>query len=181
MTGTTRRNRLTDIDCTKITPEQEAVVARLGEGRGRIPTPFRVWLHSPRLAEGMEVIGTYLNNGAHLSDAEFEAATLATAVFWRSPYVVTNHTRHALKAGVPADAVQAILAGQRPAVEDKRLQAVCDFVGDLLAGASIEDERFDAHDAALGREGIAELIILVGYYSTVSLGMRLHEVPSRGD
>ena len=179
MTETARRNRLVEIDRAKTTPEQEAVIARLGEGRGRIPTPYKVWLHSPRLAEGMEVIGTYLNSGAHLSDAEFEIATLATAVFWRSPYVVTNHARHAVKAGVPEQAVEAILAGRRPVVDDKRLQTVSDFAADLLAGASIEDDRFDAYEAALGREVIAELIVLVGYYSTVSMGMRLHEIPAR--
>jgi 4-carboxymuconolactone decarboxylase len=179
MTETTRRNRLAEIDRTAATPEQEAVIAKLGEGRGRIPTPYRVWLHSPRLAEGMEMIGTYLNHGAHLTDAEFEVATLATAVFWRSPYVVTNHARHAVKAGVPEDAVEAILAGELPSIADKRLQTVSDFAADLLAGGSMEDERFDAYEALLGREGIAELVILVGYYSTVSLGMRLHEVPAR--
>lgn len=180
MIETTRRNRLVEIDRTKTTPEQEAVIERLGEGRGRIPTPFKVWLHSTRLADGMEVIGTYLNNGASISEAEFEIALLATAVFWRSPYVIANHTRHAAKAGVPEDAIEAILAGRRPVLADPRQQTIADLAADLLAGASIEDDRFDAYEAALGREAIAELIVLVGYYTTVSLGMRLHEVPTRG-
>ncbi|EUB95446.1 Carboxymuconolactone decarboxylase [Rhizobium sp. CF080] len=180
MTETTRRNRLVEIDRSKTTPEQEAVIERLGEGRGRIPTPYKVWLHSARLADGMEVIGTYLNSGAHLTNAEFEIATLATAVFWRSPYVVTNHARHAVQAGVPEQAVEAILAGRRPVVASERLQTVSDFAADLLAGGSIEDDRFDAYEKVLGREGIAELIVLVGYYSTVSIGMRVHEVPARG-
>jgi 4-carboxymuconolactone decarboxylase len=176
---TARRNRIQEIDRESATPEQAAVIARLGEGRGRIPSPFNIWLHSPGLADGMEVIGTYLNNGAHLTEAEFEVAVLATAAHWQSPYVLANHTRHALKAGVPADAVEAIVARRRPVIADARMQIIADLTADLLAGGSIEDAAYDAYDAELGREGIAELIILVGYYSTVSMGMRLHEVPAR--
>ncbi|MCS0631183.1 carboxymuconolactone decarboxylase family protein [Telluria mixta] len=173
------QNRLEPIDPARASEAQQKVIARLGEGRGRIPTPFNIWLHNPRLAEGMEIIGTHVDHSPVLSEAETEVAILATAVFWRAPYVIANHRRHALKAGVPEEAVAAILAGRRPENVDGRLGVVCDAVGDILAGGVIDDARFAAYEATLGRAAIAELLVTIGYFTSVSLAMSLHALPPR--
>jgi 4-carboxymuconolactone decarboxylase len=167
-------NRLDLIDPEQASDEQRKVIARLGEGRGRIPTPFNIWLHNPHLAEGMEIIGTHIDRSPVLSEAETEVAILSTAVFWNSPYVIANHTKHALKAGVPEAVVTAILDKRRPAAEDGRFGAVCDAVADILAGAAIDDARFARYEAALDRATIAELLITVGYFTSVSLAMTFH-------
>jgi 4-carboxymuconolactone decarboxylase len=173
-------SRLERIDPEKATAEQQKVIARLGEGRGRIPTPFNIWLHNPRLAEGMEIIGTHIDRSPVLSEAESEVAILSTAVFWNAPYVVANHRRHALKAGVPEAVVAAILEKRRPEAGEGRLGLVCDAVCDLLAGAAVEDARFARYEAGLGRAVIAELLITVGYFTAVSLAMSLHALEPKG-
>ena len=167
-------NRLERIDPDKATGEQKRVIARLGEGRGRIPTPFNIWLHNPNLAEGMEIIGTHVDHSPVLSEAESEVAILSTAVFWNAPYVIANHRRHALKSGVPEAVVAAILEKRRPEAGDDRFGLICDAVCDILAGGAIDDTRFARYDAALGRAVIAELLITVGYFTSISLGMTLH-------
>ncbi|MGT2476825.1 carboxymuconolactone decarboxylase [Paraburkholderia terrae] len=167
-------NRLERIDLDKATGEQKKVIARLGEGRGRIPTPFNIWLHNPNLAEGMEIIGTHVDHSPVLSEAESEVAILSTAVFWNAPYVIANHRRHALKSGVPEAVVAAILEKRRPEAGDDRFGLICDAVCDILAGGAIDDTRFARYDAALGRAVIAELLITVGYFTSISLGMTLH-------
>lgn len=166
-------DRLERIDAEQASDEQKKVIARLGEGRGRIPTPFNIWLHNPRLAEGMEIIGTHVDHSPVLSEAETEVAILATAVFWNAPYVMANHRKHALKAGVPEAVVTALMEKRRPQAEG-RLGLVCDAVCDLLAGGAIDDARFAAYDAALGRAVIAELLVTIGYFTSISLGMTLH-------
>ncbi|WP_321798316.1 carboxymuconolactone decarboxylase family protein [Caballeronia sp. J97] len=167
-------NRLARIDARNATEEQSKVIARLGEGRGRIPTPFNIWLHNPRLAEGMEIIGTHVDHSPVLSEAESEVAILSTAVFWNARYVIANHRRHALKSGVPEDVVNAILEKRRPDAGDDRFGLICDAVCDILAGGAIDDARFTRYDAALGRAVIAELLVTVGYFTSISLGMSLH-------
>jgi 4-carboxymuconolactone decarboxylase len=167
-------NRLEQIDAEKATDEQKKVIARLGEGRGRIPTPFNIWLHNPRLAEGMEIIGTHVDHSPVLSEAESEVAILSTAVFWDAPYVIANHRRHALKSGVPEQVVTAILEKQQPQAGEGRLGLVCDAVCDILAGGVIDDVRFARYETGLGRAVIAELLITVGYFTSISLGMSLH-------
>src|SRR5262249_21762846 len=163
--------RLERIDPEKATPEQQKVIARLGEGRGRIPTPFNIWLHNPNLAGGMEIIGTHVDRSPVLSEAETEGAILSTAMFWNSPYVIANHTRHALKAGVPQAVVDAILEKRPAESPEGRLGVVCEAVRDILAGGAVDDARFARYDAELGRAVIAELLITVGYFTSVSLAM----------
>ncbi|MEI7290953.1 carboxymuconolactone decarboxylase family protein [Paraburkholderia tropica] len=168
------KNRLERIDPDQASDEQKKVIARLGEGRGRIPTPFNIWLHNPNLAAGMEIIGTHVDRSPVLSEAESEVAILATAVFWNSAYVIANHRRHALKSGVPEAVVNAIVEKRRPQAGEDRFGLVCDAVSDILAGAQIDDARFARYDAALGRAVIAELLVTVGYFTSISLGMTLH-------
>lgn len=166
--------RLERIDPETASDEQKKVIARLGEGRGRIPTPFSIWLHNPQLAEGMEIIGTHIDRSPVLSEAESEVAILSAAVFWNAAYVIANHRRHALKAGVPEAVVSAILEKRRPESAGDRLGLVCDAVCDLLAGGVVDDDRFAQYEAELGRAVIAELLITLGYFSAVSLAMNLH-------
>jgi 4-carboxymuconolactone decarboxylase len=173
------QDRLARIDANHATDQQKRVIAQLGEGRGRIPTPFNIWLHNPQLAEGMEIIGTYVDHSPVLSEAETEVVILSTAVFWNAPYVIANHRRHALKAGVPAPVVAAILEKRRPEGEQGRFGLVCDAVSDMLAGGSIDDARFARYDAELGRAVIAELLVTIGYFTSISLGMTLHALKPR--
>jgi 4-carboxymuconolactone decarboxylase len=167
-------NRLERIDPEHANDDQKKVIARLGEGRGRIPTPFNIWLHNPRLAEGMEIIGTHIDRSAVLSEAEGEVAILAAAVHWNSPYVIANHRRSALKAGLPEAAVNALLEKRRPEGVDGRLGLICDAVCDLLAGGAVDDARFARYESELGRAVLAELLIVLGYFTSVSLAMTLH-------
>ena len=181
MTGS-RRNRLQEIDRARLSPLQEEVLTRLEQRRGRIVSPYKVWLHTPRIAEGMEVVGTGLNKESTLTLAELEIAVLSTAVFWNSPYVVNNHTRHALKSGLGQPVVDAILAGETVTINDPRLQLVADFVHDALVGkGSIEDAAFDTYERELGRTVIAELLVAIGYYTSVALAMRFHEATPNAD
>lgn len=167
-------NRLERIDAGQASEAQNKVIAQLGEGRGRIPTPFNIWLHNPRLAEGMEIIGTHVDHSPVLSEAESEVAILSTAVFWNAPYVIANHRRHALKSGVPELVVSAILEKRRPEAGDDRFGLICDAVCDILAGGAIDDARFARYVTGLGRDVIAELLVTVGYFTSISLGMTLH-------
>lgn len=167
-------NRLQKIDPDNASVEQKHVIARLGEGRGRIPTPFNIWLHNPNLARGMEIIGTHIDSSPVLSEAESEVAILSTAVFWNSYYVITNHRRHAIKAGIPERVVNAIVEKKRPATGEGGLGVICEAVWDILGGADISDDRFTIYQTELGRAKIAELLIVIGYFTAVSLAMTFH-------
>jgi hypothetical protein len=72
-------NRLIDLPQEKLTPEQTEVFNRLVAGRGRILGPYKIWIHSPTVADGMEHIGTFLNKRSSLSTREVEIGILVIA------------------------------------------------------------------------------------------------------
>lgn len=166
--------RLQLIDPENVSDEQKSIIAQLGAGRGRIPTPFNIWLHNPGLARGMEILGTHIDKSPVLTEMESEAVILATAVFWGALYVIANHQRHALKAGLPENVVNAILQKRRPPLVVGRLGVVLDAVTEILGGGRVDNARFSQYEAQLGRAVIAELIITVGYFTSVSIAMNLH-------
>ena len=49
-------NRILEIPPEKLTPEQTKVFEQLTAGRGRILGPYKIWIHSPTVAAGMERI-----------------------------------------------------------------------------------------------------------------------------
>ena len=51
------------------------------------------------------------------------------------------------------------------------------FAAALVAGAKLSDAEFAEIEKAIGRDGVAEVLVLLGYYTSVALGMKVHEVP----
>ena len=51
------------------------------------------------------------------------------------------------------------------------------FAAALVAGAKLSDTEFAEIEKAIGRDGVAEVLVLLGYYTSVALGMKVHQVP----
>jgi 4-carboxymuconolactone decarboxylase len=170
-------NRILEIPPDKLSAEQAAIFEQLTAGRGRILGPYKIWIHSPPLARGMEQIGTYLNKHASLSAREVEIGILIIAQHWRGEYVREAHIRAGRAAGLTQDTIDAILADRDPKLADPHEAAVHRFASALVGGRRLTDAEFAEIEQALGRQGIAEVVVLIGYYTAVALGMKVHEVP----
>jgi len=170
-------NRILDIPAAQRTADQTAVFEQLTAGRGRILTPYKVWIHSPRVAAGMEQIGTFLNKKSSLSAREVEMGILVIARHWQADYVLQAHIRIGRDAGIPQAAIDAICAGEDPKLSDPHERAVHAFATALVNGAKLPDAEFADIEAKLGRAGIAEVLVLLGYYTSVAMAMKIHEVP----
>jgi 4-carboxymuconolactone decarboxylase len=170
-------NRLLEPSPDKLTPEQKEVFTRLVAGRGRILGPYKIWIHSPVVAEGMEHIGTHLNKKGTLSKREVEIGILVIAQHWNADYVRQAHIREGKAAGLTQETIDAVLAGRDPKLTDPHEHAVHRFAAALVAGAKLSDAEFGEIEKAIGRAGVAEVLILLGYYTSVALGMKVHEVP----
>ena len=60
---------------------------------------------------------------------------------------------------------------------DPHERAVHRFAASLVGGAKLSDAEFAETETVLGRNGVAEVLVLLGYYTSVSLGMKVHDVP----
>ena len=170
-------NRLLEIAPEDRTPDQTEAFDRVAAGRGNIPTPYKVWIHSPQLALGMEQVGTFLNKRSSLTRRELEICILLIANHWEGEYVLTNHKRGAKKAGFDDATIDMMLRGERPALPDAREQAVYDLATAAISRAKPSDEDYARYAEALGRNGVAETLAAIGYYGSVAMAMKLHDVP----
>jgi 4-carboxymuconolactone decarboxylase len=170
-------SRLLDVTPDQLTPEQNQIFERLVAGRGRILGPYRVWIHSPTVASGMEQIGTFLNKRSTLSEREVEMVIVMIATHWGGDYVQTAHVRMGRKVGLSQAVLDALIAGTEPPLTDAHEKAVHQFAAAMIASRKLPDAEFAALEKTLGRPGIAEVLVLIGYYTSVAMAMKVHEVP----
>jgi 4-carboxymuconolactone decarboxylase len=170
-------NRIAEIAPDALTSEQARIFDQLTAGRGRILAPYKVWIHSPTVASGMEHIGTFLNKRSSLSAREVEIGILIIARHWQGDYVQQAHIREGKKVGLTQENIDAILQGSDPKLTDPHEQAVHRFASALAAGTRLSDADFAEIEKVLGRAGIAEVLVLLGYYTSVALAMKVHDVP----
>ncbi len=169
--------RIKDIPEHELTAEQAKVFKDLVAGRGRLLAPYRIWIHSPKLAAALETVGTFLNKRSSLSEREVELAICIIANHWKGEYVWTVHTRTCVKLGIPQGVFDAIRAGQDPDLADERLRAVYDLAKIAMEPGAGPDAVFERAERILGRAGMAEVLALLGYYSAVAMAVKVHRVP----
>lgn len=170
-------SRILDVTPDQLTAEQKKVFEQLVAGRGRILGPYRVWIHSPTIASGMEQIGTYLNKRATLSTREVEMVIVMIARHWQGDYVQAAHVKMGKEVGLSQAVIDALLAGTEPPLTDPHEKAVHRFAAAMIASRKLPDAEFAELEKALGRPGIAEVLVLIGYYTSVAMAMKVHEVP----
>lgn len=173
--------RFADIDPASYTDKQKAIVGRVAAARGRVPAPFRVWMHSENLADALEGLGTMLNTNSSLSEKEFELAIVLIAQHWKSPFVIDAHLRFLKRCGAEPAFLEALAKDAMPKGMTEREQAIYDVVKSFTDIALADDATFEHAVKHLGRDGLAELIAFVGYYTAVALAMKIHRQPVSPD
>lgn len=174
-------SRLIEPVAEELTEEQTAIFQRLVEGRGRILGPYKIWIYSPAVADGMERLGTYLNKRSSLSPREVEMTIVMIARHWQSDYVIQAHLREGRRVGLTDAILDDLVAARAPSLDDAHERGVYRLADGLVRGVPLSDAEFGDIETAIGRQGIAEVLVLLGYYTSVALGMKVHAVPFAGD
>jgi len=177
MTATEQKSRIPEIHLEQLSAEQRALIERLEAARGRVPTPFKIWIHNPAIADPLLELGARLTRGVSLSRREREIAILLMAHHWSAEYVLEIHSREASEAGLPQAVIAELRVGIIPEIGDPRERSVCAIVADFLQKTGSNDGTFDSALAALGQEGLAELLVLCGYFTSICLAMKLYRMP----
>ena len=108
----TEQNRFKEIPENEMSAEQQKVFADLLAGRGKLLAPYKIWIHSPKLAAALETIGTFLNKKGSLSEREVELVICIIANHWKSEYVWAAHVNICLKLGYPQSVFADMRAGK---------------------------------------------------------------------
>lgn len=142
--------RYAEMPLDRMTPEQREGYRFLVDGpRGRLPGPYKVWVHNPKLVHAAAPLGQHFTPGQpSVSEREREIA------------------------------VEAIVAGRPTSFPDPREQAVYEVATALAGGRLVPQGLYDRAVGLLGHEGVTDVIVLMGYYTAVSLTMNFYAVPA---
>ena len=97
---------------------------------------------------------------------------------WHSAYPAAAHERRGKEVGLPAATVEAIMAGLPTSFSDAREQVVYEVATTLAGRRLVSQGLYDRAVKALGHEGVTDMIVLMGYYTAVSLTMNFYAVPA---
>ena len=157
-----------------------------GEGRapedllnaeGGMSGPFNPWLRTPVLGDAAQRLGETVRFESALSPQLRELAILVVAAKWKAQYEWWAHERIARREGLEEGVIESVKAGMRPDSSDPAEAVVYNFARELLDEHRVSDHLYNEAVELLGEEGVAELVILLGYYTLVSMTLNVFEVP----
>ena len=170
--------RYAELAVDQMTKEQRDAYRTMVDGpRGRLPGPYKVWVHNPKLLYAAAPLGVHFTPGESvLSEREREIAVVIITAAWHSLYPNAAHERRGKEVGLPAATVEAMIAGRPVAFEDAREQAVYEVALSLANNRVVSQGLHDRAVKLLGHEGVTDVIVLMGYYTAVSLTMNFYAV-----
>ena len=180
MSETPTFGRYAEIPVDKMTTEQREAYRFLVEGpRGRLPGPYKVWVHNPKLVHAAAPLGQHFTPGSSsLSEREREIAVVVITSQWHSSYPTAAHEKRGKEVGLPAATVEAMVAGLPVSFTDVREQTVYEVAMALARGRIVPQGLHDRAVKTLGHESVTDMIVLMGYYTAVSLTMNFYAVPA---
>ncbi len=171
----------------KLTPEQmnaaqRAVAAEITAGpRGEVRGPFIALIHNPELASRVQKLGEFLRWQGKLPPKLKELAVLVTARRWTCQHEWVMHSKLAREAGLAAQLVDAIRAGQEPSFMSEDEKAVYRFCREVHASGRAGDDSFAEIERRFGVDGALELIALNGYYTLMAMVLNTAGLPLPGN
>ena len=177
--STAASDRMPPIPRERMTDAQRAAADELIAGpRKGVKGPFIPLLRSPELMARLQKVGEYLRFGSALPPRLSEFATLLVARQWRQGFEWGVHVPLAIAAGTDPKTIDALREGARPATMSAEEALVHDFVAELDADRGVSDARYAEAVAALGEQGVLDLLGLVGYFTTISMVLNVARTPA---
>jgi 4-carboxymuconolactone decarboxylase len=170
-------SRYREISAAEMTPAQKRVHDQIIAGkRGRFGGPFQLLIRAPGVCEHAAPLGEVLRWGTTLPDRLSELAIIATARFWRAQYEWYAHAPLAEEAGVPAAAIEAIRTEGTPLFRAHDEALVYRICNEIFRTQRLSDESFGEAIAALGEQGLVEIISIIGYYTLIGNTLNVFQV-----
>ena len=157
-----------------------------GEGRapedllnaeGGMSGPFNAWLRSPVLGEAAQRVGEAVRFESALPPQLRELAILVVAAKWKAQYEWWAHEKIARREGLDEGVIESVKAETPPDFSNPTESVVYNFARELLDEHRVSDHLYDEAVELLGEAGVVELVILLGYYTLVSMTLNVFEVP----
>lgn len=150
---------------------------RLTDDEGRLQGPFNAMLVNPGIGLTVQRLGADIRYRSTLQPREREIAILALAHLRDSDFEWYAHERVGRVVGLTPAELDGLDAGVTPSSFSEREQTVLAASRALVSQRDLDDPTYEAAIGLLGRQTLADLIVLVGYYDLLALSLRTWRVP----
>lgn len=144
--------------------------------RGGVRGPLAVWLWRAELAERAQALGQYCRYDSSLPARLSELAILVTARHWSSEYEWQAHKKIGLEAGLSTELVDAIRTEAEPLFSHNDESVVYRVATTLLSEKQINQDLYDEAYRILGRDGLIDLVGVLGYYGLISMTINVFDI-----
>jgi 4-carboxymuconolactone decarboxylase len=152
----------------------EEILANTRSGLSGI---WNVFLNSPGVTSAFLALYDYLRSGTAIASRLIEMTALLVAAEEDSDYVWAAHAPLASKAGLSEALIEDLKSGRRPAQMQPDEEALYEFLVLLLRQGRVTPETFAAASAVFSAQSIVEFVALVGQYKTVSMLIKVADLP----
>ena len=147
---------------------------------GALIGPFPPMLHFPQFGRPAWEFTRALIEHATLPKRVREVAILATGACFNSRYELYAHEHVAESTGLAPAKIAAIAAGQRPSDLGRDEAAAYDVATALAGGRQLPGSTYAAAVDAFGKDGVGELVHLVGCYCLMSVMLNAFDMSVPG-
>ncbi|MBP7567217.1 MAG: carboxymuconolactone decarboxylase family protein [Burkholderiaceae bacterium] len=165
-------DRLPPLTPAQWSAEQRACAEEIIAGpRGAVIEPFIPMLRSPELCTHAQRMGEYLRYRSAIGLRLSELAILLTARHWNQQVEWAIHAPIAMREGITRAVVDAISERRDPPYEREDERLVDALVRQSLNDRQVADDTWQQGVAALGEQGVIDLLGIAGYYTMLSFVM----------
>lgn len=144
---------------------------------GALIGPWNPWLTFPQFGGPVWAYTKAMASDPKLAKNVREVAILVTGTHFHSGYELYAHILVGELRGLADDTIATIVSGERPTSLTAPEAMAYDFTSALVSGRIVPKILYDQAVKAFGRDGVAELIYLVGLYCSVSVLLNGFDVP----
>jgi 4-carboxymuconolactone decarboxylase len=143
---------------------------------GAMKGPFNAWLYSPGFGEAVQRVGEVVRFENSIPPLLRELAILMVAAKWKAQYEWWVHEKIARAEGLDQNVITGLKAGILPDFTYPSEAVIYVFVQELIDQQKVSDQSYVKAVELLGEAGVVELVILLGYYTLVSMSLNVFEV-----
>ena len=106
-----------------------------------------------------------------------ELAILTVAAKWQAQYEWWAHAKIAQREGLDDHIIESLKKRTHPDFDDPAQAIVYNFAREVIDQQKVSDHHYKQAVDQLGEEIVVELVILLGYYTLISMTLNVFEVP----
>jgi 4-carboxymuconolactone decarboxylase len=143
---------------------------------GALIGPFNAMLHFPAFGRAAWAMNKTMYNRTTLPQSVLQVAVLVTGTRLGARYQIYGHEHLAQSAGVPPAKIATIVAGERPTDLTRDEAVAYDVAAALNRNAPLPETIYQAGVEAFGKQGMAEIIYLVGCFHLIAVILNGYDV-----